>query len=77
LNITREGGSITSLVSLLQCSQRKEVHTRVEMGLPMFQMVSIAPCPLAGHHQKEPEEEEPKRSNGRDGLRLKALDWDF
>ena len=30
--------------------QREEVLSRVQMELPMFQFVPVAPCPVAGHH---------------------------
>jgi len=34
--------------------QREEVLPRVQLELPLPQFVPVAPCPVAGHHCKEP-----------------------
>jgi len=40
-------------VPVLHQPQREEVLTCVELELPMLQSVSVAPCPVFGHHWKE------------------------
>ena len=40
-------------VPVLGHPQSKEVFSHVQMELPVFQFVPIAPCPVAGHHLKE------------------------
>ena len=37
-------------VPVLRHPQREEVLPPIQMELPMFQFVPIAPCPVAGHH---------------------------
>jgi len=37
-------------VPVLRQPQREEVLPHVQVELPMLQFVSIAPCPVAGHH---------------------------
>ena len=37
-------------VSGLRHPQREEVLPRVQLELPLLQIVPVAPCPVAGHH---------------------------
>jgi len=37
-------------VPVLRQPQREEVLPHVQVDLPMFQFVPIAPCPVTGHH---------------------------
>jgi len=37
-------------VPVLCHPQREEVPPPVQMELPMFQFVPVAPCPVTGHH---------------------------
>ena len=41
-------------VPVLPHPQREEVLPHVQMELPVLQFVPVAPCPVAGHHWKEP-----------------------
>lgn len=34
--------------------QSKEIFPHIEMDFLVFQFVPVAPCPIAGHHWKEP-----------------------
>lgn len=42
------------LFPVLYQPRSKEVHSHVQTELPVFQFVTVAPCPIIGQHQKEP-----------------------
>ena len=41
-------------VPVLSHPQSEEVLPHIQTELPMLQFVPVAPCPVAGHHWKEP-----------------------
>ena len=41
------------LIQVLCHPHSKKVVSHVQMELPMLLFVTITPCPVAGHHQKE------------------------
>jgi len=40
-------------VPVLRHPQREAILPHIQMELPVFQFVPIAPCPVAGHHREE------------------------
>lgn len=53
LNVSKEGASTISLGNMYQCSDTitlKKLSPDVQREPPMLQLVSVASCPVSGHH---------------------------